>query len=44
LSSGSRMKAAIGWARCLIVLRRCHSSAARGSVACGGLVAEGVGE
>jgi hypothetical protein len=38
------MKAAIRWARCLIVLRRCHRSAARGSLACGGPVAEGVGE
>jgi hypothetical protein len=44
LSAGSRMKATIRWARWLTVLRRCHSSAARGSVACGGPVAEGVGE
>jgi RimJ/RimL family protein N-acetyltransferase len=42
LSSGSRMKAAVRWARCLIVLRGCDSSAARESVACGG-AAEGVG-
>jgi RimJ/RimL family protein N-acetyltransferase len=41
-SSGSRMKAAVRWARCLIVLRACDSSAARGRVACGG-PAEGVG-
>jgi RimJ/RimL family protein N-acetyltransferase len=42
LSSGSRMKAAVRWARCLIVLRGCDSSEARGGVACGG-PAEGVG-
>jgi RimJ/RimL family protein N-acetyltransferase len=44
LSSGSRMKAAVRWARCLIVLRGCDSSAARKSAASGGPGAEGVGE
>jgi hypothetical protein len=44
LSSGSRMKAAVRWARCLVVLRGCDSSAAKGSMVCGGPGAEGVGE
>jgi RimJ/RimL family protein N-acetyltransferase len=42
--SGSRMKAAVRWARCLVVLRGRDSSAAKGSVACGGPEAEGAGE
>ena len=44
LSSGSRMKAVVRWAKYRIVLRGCDRSAARGSVACGGPGAEGVGE
>ena len=40
-SAGSRMKAAVRWARCLILLRGCASSAARGAVACGGPGTEG---
>ena len=43
LSSGSRMKAAVAWARCLILLRGCASSAARGRVARGGPETEGAG-
>jgi RimJ/RimL family protein N-acetyltransferase len=42
--SGSRMKGAVRWARCLVVLRGRDSSAAKGSVACGGPEAKGAGE
>jgi RimJ/RimL family protein N-acetyltransferase len=44
LSSVSRMKAAVAWARCLILLRGCASSAAKGRVACGGPGTEGIRE
>jgi RimJ/RimL family protein N-acetyltransferase len=43
VSSGSRMKAAVAWARCLILLRGWASSAARKGMACGGPGAEGAG-
>ena len=43
LSSGGRMKAAAGWARCLMVLRGCASSAARENGAGGGPGTEGAG-
>jgi RimJ/RimL family protein N-acetyltransferase len=43
LSSGSRMKAAAAWVRCLILLRGCASSPAEGRVTCGGRGSEGVG-
>jgi RimJ/RimL family protein N-acetyltransferase len=43
VSAGSRMKAAAGWAWCLIFLRGWASSAARGRVAQGGPGTEGAG-
>jgi RimJ/RimL family protein N-acetyltransferase len=43
LSSVSCMKAAVAWVRCLILLRGCASSAAKGRVTCGGPGTEGVG-
>jgi hypothetical protein len=44
LSTGSRMNAAIRWARCLIVLRGCDSSTGKENMTCRGPRAEGVGE
>jgi RimJ/RimL family protein N-acetyltransferase len=43
VSAGSRMKASAGWAWCLIFLRGCASSAARGRVAQDGPGTEGAG-
>ena len=43
-SSVSRMKAAVAWVRCLILLCGCASSAAKGREACGGPGTEGIRE